>query len=823
MKEFTNNQIIIISGVVVLIVSIICIIIIFASLNNKYPQFKYNLSSCNKNSSCNVQYNITETAQPVKDSYCKNMVSCNLKDSDQFTYDSYDFDIVKSQQQTNLSNIGCFTINDIKICCKGFLPICASMQYLLNINDYNTYSGQTVLFSDTLCKFLPSCFANNNSSPYLLFPVPEFGTSLFTETSEAKYNVDVVANDLITPTNVGFSTLGATVLSDKQAIVFALQLPPLKYITYFSLTPYIFSTSRMGSNFSNGILFSSITDPFNLFDIQNILTDQQKANWQDNPITILVISTHNKNIAEDFCNNIKKPKFQSSPSGFISEIEKEYNISGAELENTPVICVPIPAGSTFGNTIDPLGRNMLKKYRTNKYINASSPIFDYQKDTFLLLGRIVPSDDYSDEFETWKNETASQSKSVVLGIEKDLPYKAFKLSEQNGYFNKNKNDEWKWTTYKVGNWIGSNFKKQISFTTNTDRTDLIEYKNNIINELQNTGDFSEVYNVDTVQLPSPFYQYNDYIQSVASNQSMNNLLWSQIGIDMIQYNVATFGDCRDTIYPASGMFCLGMNDLAVVLSQNYMSYNDSKKDSNILYNTLNLYDTQTVTSFGSLKGDGLGKNYSIGFSRSDLSHLSDITSIDSIEFIPSGPHNILAASEDTSFISMNRVYLNVPTETIDGLIFATSPSPLDLVEYTTVICKSCKNLNTTFADVGPAGTENLVEDTNDKIKKNDLAQAAVCSKLRNPKNKDQTAVLIVFAIAISISITIIPTMIYIGYINDWGRNADSPTDLRCKIYLIFGGAVILTCLCLFAKALSIWKNRIKGVPASTYNVTIEQA
>ena len=825
MLDLTQSQIILISvGVTLLLLTIICIIFIFSSLNSRFPRFKNGLSSCGKKSTCPIKYDITKNAQPQSASYCKNMVNCNIKDNDEFIYDSYDFDIIKSQQQTNLSNIGCFTVNDIKICCKGFLPVCASLQYLLNINDYNVYSGQSILFSDTLCKFLPSCFANNNSSPYLLFPVPDFGTSLFSKTSEAKYNVDVVANDLITPTNLGFSTLGATVLSDKQGVMVALQLPPFKYISYFSLTPYIFSTSRMGSNFSNGVLFTSITDPINLFDIQNILTDAQKAKWESSGITILVISTHNKNLAEDFCNNIKSPNFEVS-NEFINQIEKEYNISGEELENTPIICVPIPAGSTFGNTKDPLGRQMLKKYKTNEYITSSSPIFDYEKDTFLLLGRVVPSDEYSEEFDSWKNEVASQSKTVVLGIEKNLPYNPFKLSDQNGYFTKNDKNVWKWTTYSennIGNWIGSNFKKQINFTTGVNQDDLIVYKNKIVNQLEATGDFSQFYTINTVQLPSPFYQYNEYIEKVTNNGPMSEMLWSQLGIDMIQFNVATFGDCRDTIYPASDAFCLGMNDLALVLSQNYMDYNNSEKDSNILYNTLNLYDTQTVTSFGSLKGDGLNQNYSVGFSRSDLTRLESLTSINSVEFIPTGPHNILAASQDTSFISMNRVYLNVPTKTADGFIFATSPSPLDLVEFMTVICKSCKDLNEDFADTGPSGTENLIQDTNDKIERNDLLQAAVCNKLRNPKNTDQTSVLIVFLISISIIIMLIPTMIYIGYINSWGRSGDNYIDLRCKIYFIVGGAVILTCLFLFAKALSIWKNRLKDIPASTYSVVIEQ-
>jgi hypothetical protein len=166
MTDLTQTQIIIISGFVTLAVTIICIVIIFGSLSSRFPRFKNGLSSCDKKPTCPIKYDITKNAQPQSASYCKNMVNCNIKDSDEFVYDSYDFDIVKSQQQTNLSNIGCFTLNNVKICCKGFLPVCASLQYLLNINDYNVYSGQNILFSDTLCKFLPSCFANISSSRF---------------------------------------------------------------------------------------------------------------------------------------------------------------------------------------------------------------------------------------------------------------------------------------------------------------------------------------------------------------------------------------------------------------------------------------------------------------------------------------------------------------------------------------------------------------------------------------------------------------------------------------------------------------------------------
>ena len=195
----------------------------------------------------------------------------------------------------------------------------------------------------------------------------------------------------------------------------------------------------------------------------------KKSKWQTEPINILIISTHNKNLATSFVNDIKNYQNTTGPTSFISEIEKNFDISIDNIKDIPILCVPIPAGSTFGNTFDPLGRPMLKEARTNKYINKNSPIFDYTTDTFLLLGRIVSDDENTELFETWKNETSSQSNSVVVGFEKDIDYEPFTLSDQNGYFYKNNsNNLWGWTTYSqqqnIGSWIGSNFKLQTEAT-----------------------------------------------------------------------------------------------------------------------------------------------------------------------------------------------------------------------------------------------------------------------------------------------------------------------------------------------------------------------
>lgn len=822
-----------------IIISIIAIILITFLLLKRFPKLDTNKSSCGLKGQCNGKYNIKKTAQPVKTPYCKNLVDCFTKNTENTEYKTQDFTLTVTDQQQNISNIGCFNIEDIKICCKGFLPVCVSLQYLLAQENYNVYTGETVVFSDTLCRFLPSCFANNNSSPYLLFPIPEFGLNLFTNSATSNYNINVQDANTETVANIGFSSLGVTMLSKEQGIVIALNLPPLNSITYFSLTPYIFSSSRMGSNFSNGILFSSLTDPLNFYDILNILTTEQKNKWQTENITVLIVTTHNKNIATEFCNSIKNININIPPSGFISKLSEEYNISYEALEKIPILCVPIPAGSTFGTTKDPLGRPMLKDSKTNKYIDSSSPIFDYQHDTYLLLGRIVPNNENQDVFDTWKNEISSQSKSVVLGFEKDIEYQAFKLSDQNGYFYKNDNNYWDWTTYSennIGNWIGSNFKSQTHFNTELTQNDLTTYKNNLIEQFKKETQFDEFVTIETLQVPSPFSQYNDYIVDIYGND-LDKTLWSQIGIELTQFNVATLGDCRDTVYPKSNNFCLGMNDLAVVISENYMVQNTTS-NSHILYNTLNLYDTQTVTSFGSLKGNNLNNIYSVGFSRADLTCMQNFnnTSLDSIKFIPTGPHNILAASQDTPFISMNRTYLNVPDNQTDGYTFATSPSPLDLSNYITFICRPCtkKTLDVKFCNdisVSPSGPaaycsetdicdNNLIHKTNKQIVKYDNITGDLCNKLRNPKSKDQTTILVIASVSGTFAIATFISVMFAIYINISNRES---LQFRFNTFYIVLGFVIFvfSTLCIFSS--TIWGKRIKNVPSSSYDVAINQS
>ena len=185
---------------------------------------------------------------------------------------------------------------------------------------------------------------------------------------------------------------------------------------------------------------------------------------------------------------------------------------------------------------------------------------------------------------------------------------------------------------------------------------------------------------------------------------------------------------------------------------------------------------------------------------------------------------------------MNRVYLNV-TEPVgtNNYIFATSPSPINLSQYTTIICRPCKNkklkvnyCNNLSSPSSPASycvennnncNNNLVTQTNKEIKKQDEETAVLCNKLRNPKSNAQTQILVISSISGSAAIFLFITIIFIIYIQTTRREE---LNFRCNIYYITVGFFILTCsiLCIFSSV--IWGNRIKNVPSTTYDIAVQQ-
>ena len=804
-----KQWIIIISGIVI---AIVIIILALFWIKSNYSTIDENKSSCNiSDLTCEKEYDIETSSAATTSTYCTDLVKCKkvkVNSTGSTDYDTSGYDMTSILDEVYmLASIGCFNITidnkDYQICCKGSIGICASLQLLLMYEGYNVYSGSAVVFNTTLCRALPSCFANNNSSPYILCPIPSFGPVLFaytkddnnsTDSSVYRYpecGIDAQSSGLPSLVTSAFGALGVVLLSNYQSVMYFIKLPKYDLLEYFSLTPYIFQSSRYGDNYSGDVIFASLTDSLNIQDVWNQLSSEQQSSWKTDGLDIIVLMSHNKDQVLDIY-------------GFIQNILNNSNIPDAvknsnvwkSVSDLPVFCLPLPAGSKYGNTRDPLNRKMLKRYRTNKYIKSSTKIYEPNTDSIGMLFRVVPKDEDDDAYATWKSDVSLQKNVLAFGIEKcNASYTAFKLSDQNGKFSNSGNNTYTWLSggdrsnegLKV---VGSGFKKQSDYidTVKSSNTsgNISNISDKIINDMKDYGyDYSREI-TDIQGFPSPYAAYNDYITSKTNNKKIQK--WSQYGADLIQFNIALFGDCRDTIYPSSTPFCLGKYDVGVIVSQNYG--NRGTDTNKILYNSLNIYDSQTSTSFGSFRGPSDSLVYSMAFSRQDLTCKNNLPeSIDDFNFIPTGSHVNLAAAEDTTLYTLSRTYL-VTNPTNGG--FYTSPNPSSVPNYKLYIFSPCSDktqnpyvcndliTSPSPSPTSPSGSPTSVcqvnvdgdecsndlrvsaqnsEDTSDSI------SSALCEAARNPKSTDKSTslmyALVMIVIALCLVIGIILFSIYL--------------------------------------------------------------
>lgn len=719
-------------SIIISTIAIILSLIFAIYVNKKYPLIQTNISSCEINDlSCQSEYDISVSGLPTKVGICNDMINCvkypktSLLSNVNIDSSSFESQLSEYNSYVNLlSEIGCYTVDgsvinkylpakkdftcpsDINICCKGQLAVCATINIMLSCSNYNVYSGIAYFFTTKMCKILPTCFDNNDSQPYLLSSIPEFSVKLWTKSSKLSCNkIDIDKTNIKKPLGILAGTAGGMLLDKTQAVIYFLSLPQFSKIRYLSFVPYLVASGRFTGMFPNDITFNSLNDGLNMWDIYNRLTEDQKNIWNNGELNIILIFTHNKNIANDI-----KTRYELIKNLIPNDILNNSDIfSKNDLNNkfnVPIFCVPLPAGnnSKYGNVNDPLGRPMFKN-GPNKFITEDSHLYDYEKDLVLLLGRCSFKDGYDDDFNDWKNKINTQANIVVLGVENcKLDYEPFELSDQNGYFIK-PNDDYTW----VG---GNEYLKSLDSKSPPIYQDIYNWKiqddytdcykddskynvntvmENIENEMKKFN-YTVSRNIQVNSSPSPFPYYNE---------KYPDLDWSQSGSDMLQFNVGTFGDNRDTFYPSSVAFCLGKYDVGVIVSQNYMNRSDciNSNDSDdgipigVGSNTLNIYDQTNQTSFGSQSGDrgkAIGeKVYSMAFSRSDLTCPGNLPDdISSFVFIPTGPHNSLSAPENTTFVAMSRTYLY---NTKSTNFYCTSPKAKTIPKFFVKIFSPCKD------------------------------------------------------------------------------------------------------------------------------------
>ena len=756
----------------------ICFVITLILYLGKYNLYNMNASSCGKKTSCNPVYDLSVSGIPIRKTICKNLVSCTQQEDNEIDFGDFDFDF--DGLTARIPQIGCFTIpktlnnEEIKICCSGNLATCFAANLALYKN-FNIYRGYCLPFTSPLCRFLPSCFIENDSSPYLLFPIPDFSINVYKDDSDYLINPGFEHDHLKKPIAAAFGALGAMPMSKSQSCLYVLKLPAKSVIAYFSLAPYLFQTGRpnLVDNFPTDLPFASLTDTFNFKNLE-MMNNPNVNDWLDGKtesLTLCVIFTHNKDIAKKIHNSLKNGI--SVITDTFPDIIK--NFPGlTDIIDLPITCIPIPGeNSTYGNTFDPLDRNMLKQTRANKNYNKDSRLFDWQSETTGLVGRIasLDPDDKDGNFINWIDAFADQSNCLVIGLDdkeaisESYNPNLFELSDQNGRFSED--GDWiKPVTSNIVTITKSGYKKQEDY-----KNDLLDIGKNgkkggidirldeVTDEMKQLG-YNEFTDINIESNPSPFVYYNEYVKDINGNEI--DYRWSQTGIDLLQYNVTTYGDCRDTIYPSSHTFCIGQFDVAVIISNNYCYGNED-----IGYNNINVYESANQTSMASFRGDQVDDlYYSLAVSRSDLTCMFDDASvINNFQFLPTGSHTNLAVSPTTTLFTQCRTYYHNSSGTSPRLTPEQS-------RYIVRIFKPCKKEKLWPAICHDYEAERCDENTDDVSCPNDLLvksikasdtsdkiSAALCSNLRYDKTNNKTLIVGVLYLLVGVLISTLIIMI----------------------------------------------------------------
>jgi len=708
--------------IVTILLTLISFIVLTILIYNRFSLINLEASSCNTNIICNSEYDLTSSGIPNMKTICKDMVSCGLINNDKNS--DIDVDLDSLTNSITFPQLGCVDVDsNTKVCCRGDLFDCFGTQVLLTTlrPNYKHHVGFSFAFSSNLCKFLPSCFVENDSAPYILLPVPDF---YLNKNLLDPFDFDNSGLNKVTAT--AFGNLGAMPITKQQGIIYVVTLPKYNSLKYFSFTPYLFQSGRYPGKFSLDLPFSSLTDSINIKDIENLsLTNTRVQDWIDDKIDelkIVLVVSHNKLITIDLVD-------------FFSTLETSTTPYTNQLLDIPVLGLPLPANSKYGDVKDPLSRSMYKTNGTNEFIDQNTLIYDCNKDTVGIVARFAPRLDNVEVFNKWKDDVNSQSKIFVLGVENvDIGYQSFQLQDQNGSL---VDGLWK-GGYEINpaKYNESSWKKQNNFD-GIINSQLIETTMDSITGQMKTIGYDYIRDVSMNSHPSPFPYYNKFASEYVNGFDMT---WSQSGVDIMQYNVSTYGDIRDTIYPTSDTFCLGQFDVAVITANNYMNI------GNVLYNNINVYDTESQTSLASIRGDEENTTqnpltYSLIVSRMDLT-CENLPA--PFRFLPTGSHQNLSASPTSSFFVQVRCYIdkNTGTSTIMSpeqskyLIRIFTPCqekklyPSICHDYESGLCSE-----NTYG--GKCPNDLLIYNINEGIKTDDIS-ASVCGKFRLDKTSDKT-------------------------------------------------------------------------------------
>jgi len=758
------NNIIIFSS----IMTLNFVIILIAYIYKTFSPIDINRSSCMEQVGCSAEYDLSVSGIPISTPLCSDSVRCkSLRTPDQKAGISLP-DFIKDHAKINPT---CVEVGDSEVCCVGNIKRCLGNRALLSggadvslvikallggddvspenhslLSGDDVSLGYSIAFNSTMCRALPSCFIENDESPYLLFPVPDMSVNLYSK-PDTDHDFDFFNLDKTIAT--GFGLLGACAISPNQAMIYVIELPPYADISYFSLTPYLFQTGREAwvNNYPQDTPFASMTDSFNLHSLREIGEKRDDVrNWMNGDTQSLTITV---------CAAVSK--------------EAVEHVRPSIVKNGhPFVVMPIPAGSTYGDSYGPDDEILLKENRFNKdAFKEDTKLFDWRRDTMAIVGRIA--DKGGGELGSWKDDFSKQYKSNVYCVTtpKVESYDLFKLADQNGSYNgSNTFTQAEGDGFTVGKW------RRKAARPSVDPEPTLSSAEVATTSWMAKHGFNRVRQIGVNSNPSPFSYYNKHVGKLGGG---DDYTWNQSGLSILQYNVAAFGDCRDTLYPSSNTFCMGPQDILVVIGNDYTAL----PGVDIAYNNLNVYDSQSQTSLASLRGSGKASTYALAVARRD--HTCMFKGDDSpaeFQFIPTGSHSNLGAAPTTSFFTQSRFYMqsgsgtspNFSTSQQNFKVLLFSPcgsygAPPYPVKCHDVLENACYP-NESIIELGGYGEwesgteacdEDLEADARIAAKRSDDLTAGICSKFRSEKTSRLRRLNILYYIAAAtmVSITIL--------------------------------------------------------------------
>lgn len=615
------------------------------------------------NPTCEGSYTEMANPYPSQKGFCLNQSDCILTHNEDQTNKSVALkkwtqtknfqDLMDGSKGICTNDFSDFAVNPgttAELCCINGFTTCFTLQSQIQTLGLDTYLGFVRVFTPGIVQHSPIGFAQNPDTPYLTFPVPQFGVKPYLALNDVSSESEACTSDVTdmfdlessgldeNVAGLALAPLGAVFLPLTSALVISITTPPGYFDSttglptgckYFSMTPNLgLVGDPEGEMYQAGISFSSIGYAYNLYDIQRDLIANGATDTSPFSKKILVIYTANKTLAEQ-----------------INSVATGYDL---------VTALPIPSGTTFGEGTDMYGQPLLDSSRSNSEIDESTSLVDTSR--CMMVSPVMRVAGSSEEISAWYKQAEANETCTILGVVGSGDGEEFTLSDLSGKFT---TDGWASDTTGTNPNITPTFtyKRQLpAFTPEDPYTANVEAVYQTLRKDMEDSGFDTVHEIDIYR--GTFAKWGE------------DTLWNQVGFLTRNYGIQAEGDCPDTYYPVSKAICVGPNQVAVAIAVNHTALGNS------CYNTVAWYDTASVTSIGKTVSNDLpctiDENVVIsGVSRTDYRCSAPSPLLDGgrMQFCPTGTHKeVLGAPPSVPLLTMERMYCNpyvlVPTSVV---------------------------------------------------------------------------------------------------------------------------------------------------------------